>query len=221
MAARRALLLLSGGVESSVLLHQLIRLGRKPVPLFANYAQRGADAEFRACVAVCEQAGLHKAPQIVDLTVEGAAFQRISGLHVPLPHRNLVLMSLALSWATVHRCEEIALGLNRDDFAKDSEFARRGQVRYTTGTERFVERFRLLVEEVAPSISIVVPQAEMSKVDVIALGRSYGVDLAATYSCMRTGPGHCGACMQCRARRTAFESAGVEEPEGFYRSNPT
>lgn len=210
-------MLLSGGVESTVLLHQLIRNELAPIVLFANYSQRGADAEFQASKIACANVGLPE-PQVIDFRGEGKSFQNVNGLHVPLPHRNLVILSVALSWATTHRCEQIALGLNQDDFAKDNIFAEQGAaVRYTTGTETFVDRFRDLVEVVAPGIDISLPQATLTKKEVILLGTNFGIDFSKTFSCMRRGPRHCGICLQCKARKSSFISAGIAEPIDFYQ----
>lgn len=216
----RCLLLLSGGVESAVLLRQLLAKGKQPVPLCADYAQRAAREELRAAQAACRHAGIAE-PQVLDLRAEGEAFWRANGLHVPLPHRNLVLLSLGLGWATTHCCTELALGLNKDDFAKDAEFAGTvGAVRYTTGTRRFVEDFRRLAATVAPGIEVTLPQAELTKHQVVLEGLRLGTNLAETYSCMRGRPRHCGACLQCRARREAFRRAAAEEPAGFYAADP-
>ena len=218
MAAARSktLLLCSGGVESAVLVAQILAAKRTPVPLFADYAQRGAKCERRAARAVCASFESVPPPQELDLHAEGARFQALNRLHVPLPHRNLVLLSLALSWASTHGCTQLAIGLNRDDFAKDEEFAAAGSVRYTTGTLAFVERFTELASVVAPDVEVVLPQAELSKARVVRLGMRLGVPLELTYSCMRGRERHCGNCLQCRARRGAFAEAGVVEAAGVY-----
>jgi 7-cyano-7-deazaguanine synthase len=196
---------------------QLLAAGREPLPLFADYSQRGAAAERAAADAVCAASGI-AAPRLLDLRTEGSAFQAVNRLHVPMPHRNLVLLSLALSWASTLECSELAIGLNRDDFGKDADFAAAGAVRYTTGTVAFVERFRELAAVVAPDVEVVLPQAEMSKADVVRLGSQLGVPLESTYSCMRGRAHHCGSCLQCRSRRAAFIEAGLPESDAFYES---
>ena len=115
--AGSTLLLCSGGVESAVLVGQLLELGEHVVPLFADYSQRGASQERLAAERMCSHFGLEP-PQHMDLRAEGGAFQAMNRLHVPMPHRNLVLLSLALAWASTHRCSRLAIGLNKDDFAK-------------------------------------------------------------------------------------------------------
>jgi len=217
-SSARTLLLLSGGVESTTLLFQLLAQGRTPVPLFADYSQRSAEQERLAAARACESCGLPAPPQLLDLRAEGRAHQRINRLHVPLPLRNLTLLSLVLGWATTHRCSSVALGLNADDFGKDAEFAASGAVRYTTGTREFVQRFEGLAAVVAPGVAIELPQAAMTKTEVVAEGVRLGgaPALLRSYSCMRGRAIHCGTCMQCVARRAAFAEAAVREPAGFY-----
>lgn len=215
-AAEKTLLLCSGGVESAVLVAQILAAQRSPVPLFADYAQRGAERERQAAHAVCASFENVPPPQELDLRAEGLSFQSINRLHIPMPHRNLVLLSLALSWASTHGCTQLAIGLNKDDFAKDEEFATAGTVRYTTGTLAFAERFSELASVVAPEVEVALPQAGLSKAEVVRLGVRLRVPLELTYSCMRGRERHCGTCLQCRARRAAFVEAGVVEASDVY-----
>ena len=207
----RTLLLLSGGVESAVLLSQLRETGHHPVPMFAHYSQRGSDAEHAAAAAAVAFIGAAEPLRLLDLRAEGANHQKVNRLHIPLPHRNLALLSLALGWASTLQCTSLALGLNKDDFGKDAAFKEAGSVRYTTGTVEFVTHFKALASVVAPEVTITLPQAELTKAEVILEGARLGTPLALTYSCMRSRPLHCGNCLQCRARRVAFLDAGVED----------
>ena len=79
-----------------------------------------------------------------------------------------------------------------------------------SGTRAFVEKFRSLAAVVAPEVGVEVPQAELSKADVVRIGAQLNAPLLLrTYSCMRGRPLHCGTCLQCRSRREAFRSAGA------------
>ncbi|KAL1503602.1 hypothetical protein AB1Y20_012079 [Prymnesium parvum] len=213
----RSLALVSGGIESAVLLHKLVASGRTPIALFFDYAQRGAAHERSAALAACASARIAP-PVCLDLRSVGEAFRASNRLHVPLPHRNLVLLSLSLGWATTHGCDELALGLTSEDFAKDSEFAAAGAVRYTTGTAEFCDHFRRMAAHVAPGVELTLPMAHQRKHEVIREAQQLGVELSRTYSCMRACASgrHCGTCLQCEARRAAFAAAGVSEPERFY-----
>ena len=214
----RSLVMLSGGIESTVLLRMLPDRGRTPVAITFDYAQRGAVLERRAAEMQCADAGLPP-PACIDLRAVGESFRKTNRLHIPLPHRNLVLLSLSLGWATTHDCSEVALGLTREDFQKDAEFASAGEsVRYTTGTEAFCRHFRTLAEHVAPGVELTLPFAAMEKHEVILEAQRLGVDLSRTYSCMRASPSgrHCGTCLQCVSRRAAFKAAELGEADDFY-----
>ena len=95
-----AVLLLSGGVESTTLLHQLAQSGEPMQALFVDYGQRAAPEERLAAEDHCEPLGIEVV--VLDLARVGATFRRGQERksHIPLPHRNLVALSLALSYAT-------------------------------------------------------------------------------------------------------------------------
>ena len=219
------MVLLSGGVESATLLFMLAsRAPCPPVhPLFFDYGQKGARCELsaaRACLrspCVADVAGDAVRPlEVMDLSSVGAAFRKRNRRHVPLPHRNLPLLSLALSWATLHAARELALGVTADDAAK----AATGAENLGTFSPGFIARFGELASSLDSDVALTTPLAELDKAAVVARGRALGVDFATTYSCMRGGDLHCGSCEQCNARRRAFVDAGLPEPAHFYSSPP-
>lgn len=198
------LLLLSGGVESGTLLHQL--RGRAVTALSVDYGQRAADQETRHARALCARLGIPW--QGLDLRCLGAAFRagQPHALHVPLPHRNFPLLALTVSWAAQQGIQRVYLALNRDDAAQ-----------HPSASSGFLTGLRAAVAALAgPDIDT--PLIDRDKAEVVRLGQRLGVDFAATYSCLLGHPLHCGACPQCRSRRAAFAAAGVAEPVGFYRS---
>ena len=229
---KRAVLLMSGGIESSVLLHQLLATKFEVFPVFIDYHQRGREMEKRASSAVVQDA-LQPTLEVLDLSAIGSKFQQINKLHIPLPHRNLPLLSLALSWASAHDCSSIAIGITKDDVDKGNT----GHVINTkTSKLEFLHTFGELVHTLEPGIEVITPQIDMTKLEVLSEGLKYtgsssvhhgagtspspgacSLDLTKTYSCMRGGEIHCGSCMQCIARKGAFVAAGIAEPDGFYR----
>eukprot|EP00027_Filamoeba_sp_ATCC50430_P016899 CAMPEP_0168573408 /NCGR_PEP_ID=MMETSP0413-20121227/18516_1 /TAXON_ID=136452 /ORGANISM="Filamoeba nolandi, Strain NC-AS-23-1" /LENGTH=175 /DNA_ID=CAMNT_0008606651 /DNA_START=183 /DNA_END=710 /DNA_ORIENTATION=+ len=173
--------------------------------------------ELKCSQLACKSLGVQL--DILDIQSVGEFFrdrQQLK-LHVPIPHRNFVLLSLALGYATQIRKESketlhgmnLNLGLNKEDLSKPM---------YESGTLSFVNSFASLSHTLDPSISIQTPLVEYSKHDVLNLAKQLGVDLARTYTCMMGDEVHCGRCMQCKSRKEAFKSAGLEEPVGFYRS---
>lgn len=207
--SRTAVVLISGGVESSTLLRWEGRT-RAVVALFVDYGQKAAAAERRAVDAQCRRAGCE--PVALDLRRVGAVF-RGSGAwraHVPLPHRNLVLLALGLSYAERIGAGRVCLALNREDTHA-----------YPAAGAAFLQRFRSTAATLAGDIAVAAPFVDLDKSAVAQLGRDLGVDFATTYSCLLGHRRHCGACPQCRHRRAALARAGIGEPAGFYRHEPS
>jgi 7-cyano-7-deazaguanine synthase len=201
-----SVLLLSGGVESATLLHQLAQAGEPVQGLFLDYGQRGAGEERRAAMTQCDPLGVELVQ--LDLARVGATFRRGQErkAHVPLPHRNLVALSLALSYAANLGGKRLYLAANRDDARE-----------YPSSSHAFLAQFRLLAGLLG-EVELRTPYLDLSKADVVRRGLELGVDFDATYSCLLGYPVHCGRCPQCVRRRAAFQEAGVEEPAGFYRA---
>lgn len=201
-----SVLLLSGGVESVTLLHQLASQGEAVQGLFIDYGQRAAPQERAAAEDNCARLGVELVP--LDLGAVGDVFRRGQErkAHVPLPHRNLVALALGLSYAASLGARRLHLAANRQD-----------TVDYASSSHAFLAQFRLM-SGLLGDVQLVTPLIGLSKTEIVARGIGLGVDYATTYSCLLGYPLHCGRCPQCVKRREAFHEAGYEEPEGFYRT---
>ncbi len=201
-----SVLLLSGGVESVTLLHQLAEAGEALQALFIDYGQRAAAHERAAAEGNCARLGVELVP--LDLAQVGEVFRRGQERksHVPLPHRNLVALSLGMSYATNLDAGRLYLAANQQD-----------TVDYASSSHAFLAQFRLMCGLLG-DVQLATPLVGLTKTEIVARGMSLGVDYATTYSCLLGYPLHCGRCPQCTKRRAAFHEAGYEEPEGFYRS---
>lgn len=199
------IILVSGGVESVTLLHAQARRARV-VPLFVDYGQRAVGPERRVVRAQCRSLGLEAVE--LDLSRTGRRFQgdRPLKAHVPLPHRNMVLLALAFSYGARIGARQIHLALNRADTQA-----------YPSAGNPFLEGFRAMAGTLEPGVELCTPFIGLDKAQVLLLGRSLGLDFTITYSCLLGHPRHCGVCPQCRNRRAAFRAAELTEPEGFYR----
>ncbi len=197
--------LLSGGVESSTLLYSLAR-NSGTVGLFIDYGQRAARRELAAAQAQCRAVNAHF--EHLDMAAVGSSFRagQLLSPHVPLPHRNLVILSLGLSYCSQIRGRALAIALARED----AEVV-------ATAAPRFFRAFGRLARNLG-DCSVVAPLMTKTKTQIIRQGLGLGVEFSKTYSCLLGHSRHCGRCPQCRKRRAAFTTAGVPESPGFYRA---
>jgi 7-cyano-7-deazaguanine synthase len=199
------IVLLSGGVDSVTMLYQLQRQTRV-VALFVDYAQRASAREHE--VARYHATALGVELVRLDLTEAGKTFRdgQTAKLHIPLPHRNVVVLSLALSYAGQIRSPEIATAVIADDVGG-----------YASASSKFLDAMRHVARELG-GVTLSTPLIHLPKTRVIHLGQTLGVDFTQTHSCMRDNHVHCGRCTQCVKRRNSFREAGVVEPDDFYAS---
>lgn len=205
MRGKRSLVLFSGGVDSSTLLAGEVKEGFDVVPVHINYGQRGARMERRSCEAQTRAAGVTL--ESLDASALGTGFRERAkkDRDVPFPHRNLVILSIALSYAHERHCTRICLSINRDD-TED----------HPASTVGFIESFRAMAATLDKRFEIATPLIALGKHEVVRLGASLGVDFSKTYSCLVGSEQHCGTCAQCTARKRAFSLADIPEPEGWY-----
>ncbi|MFQ5657189.1 MAG: 7-cyano-7-deazaguanine synthase [Candidatus Methylomirabilales bacterium] len=203
---QRSLVLVSGGVDSSTLLARELKEGFDVLPLHIDYGQRGARMERLSCEAQARVHGL--TVEILDASSLGQGFRQRArkDRDVPFPHRNLVILAIAVSYAHERFCTRICLSVNRDD-TQD----------HPAATEAFIESFRATAATLDKRFAIATPLITLPKHEVVLLGASLGVDFSKTYSCFLGREWHCGSCGQCVIRKAAFSRAGMGEPEGFYR----
>ncbi|MFA9461154.1 7-cyano-7-deazaguanine synthase [Thiohalorhabdus sp. Cl-TMA] len=197
------LVLMSGGIESTVLLHWAIRQGESVTALFLHYGQRPATREYQAASAQCAELGL--APETLDISTAVQTFHtgQERQYHIPLPHRNLVALSLALSLAEKRTLDRVLTGITREDGEHSA-----------SASPAFLDAFQETARTLG-DVAVAAPFRELSKAEVIGTGVRLGVDFAKTYSCLLGYPEPCGRCPQCRNRRTAFARAGRAEPQFF------
>lgn len=209
-------LLLSGGIDSAVLLDQLLRRGRRVVPFYVRSDCIWEDVElatlrrFLAVVARPELEGL----VVLDMPVADlfANHWSLSGGGVPdqdspdeavfLPGRNPLLLLKPALWCVAHGVRELALAtLASNPFAD--------------ATPEFFARFRVMIRvATGGDVEIIRPFELMSKREVLQLGRDVPLEL--TFSCLApVGDLHCGQCNKCAERRSAFAQLGTHDPTTY------
>lgn len=218
---KRAVVLLSGGLDSATTLALCKQEGFEPCALSFDYGQRH-NIEVAAARRVAASLGVreHRIAQI-DLRVFGgsALTDEIpvpknvpdqTGIPVTyIPARNTILLSYALAWCEVLGAADIFLGVNAVDYsgypdcrpAFISAFEDLARVATKAGVEG--TRFRIHA-----------PLLEMSKAQIIQKGAELGVDFSLTHSCYDPSPDllACGVCDSCRIRLEGFRAAGRKDP---------
>jgi len=226
--AKRAVVLLSGGLDSTTTLAIAKDLGYEPYALTFRYGQRHEN-EIDAARRVARSLGVadHRIAEI-DLRVFGGsaltddiavpkgrdAGEIGSGIPVTyVPARNTIFLSFALAWAEVLGTGDIFLGVNALDYSG-----------YVDCRPEFVEAFERLANlatkasvEGAIRVKIHAPLIALTKAQIVARGIELGVDYGLTTSCYDPSPGGaaCGACDACLLRLKGFAEAGVPDPAPY------
>jgi 7-cyano-7-deazaguanine synthase len=221
--SRRAVVLLSGGLDSATVLAIARGQGYACYALSMAYGQRHA-AELAAAsrVAAALRAEAHKVVHIGLDELGGSALTDRSievpqemGSGIPVtyvPARNTVFLSLALGWAEVLESQDIFIGVNAVDYSG-----------YPDCRPQFIEAFRNLANLATKaavegaSYQIHTPLINMSKAEIIQQGMGLGVDYSLTVSCYQaTESGEaCGVCDSCRLRAKGFAEAAVADPTRY------
>lgn len=204
-ARPRAVVLLSGGLDSAVALAETAR-DRAVVALLVDYEQGNGDREMTCARMV---AGRFRA-RVVEAKVSfptsaGEPLSQRGGDGVSphyVPGRNGVLVALALSVAEAHGAEAVVIGATAEDLAG-----------FPDCRPAYFEAWRALAAlGMAKSPRIEAPLAAMSKGDVVRRAAELGVPLAHTWSCYAGGPAPCRACGACAVRARGFAVAGLADP---------
>jgi len=222
-AGNRAVVLLSGGLDSYTAAAVARRDGFSVCALSINYGQRHA-RELEAARAVARALGVERHLELdLDLSKIGGSSLTSSQIEVPkdqpidpnvipstyVPARNTIFLSLALGWAEVLGAADIFIGVNALDYSGYPD-CRPGFIRAFEQLARVATRAGV---EGRP-LSIHTPLIALSKAEIIRLGLSLGLDYGLTHSCYdpRSDGRPCGRCDSCRLRAAGFAEAGATDP---------
>jgi 7-cyano-7-deazaguanine synthase len=220
---RRAVILLSGGLDSATTLAIARKAGYDCYALSVEYGQRHA-AELVASERVARHLGVveHRRARVdlgqfggSALTDEHIAVPESSAEGIPatyVPARNTVMLALALGWAEVLDADAVYVGVNAIDYSG-----------YPDCRPAFVEAFQALANVATKravegrSIRVEAPLLHLSKAEIIRLGTSLGVDYSLTVSCYQADSDGraCGRCDACRFRAEGFREACVADPTDY------
>ena len=220
----KAVVLLSGGLDSATAFALAIRDGFECHTLSVNYGQRH-QAELAAAQRIADMLGTRQHRVIalnlqtfggssltdpaIDVPTEGAA----GGIPITyVPARNTIFLSLALAWAEVLGAQAIVIGANAVDYSGypdcRPDYLKAYEAMANLATRAAVEGDRLEIHA---------PLIRMTKAQIILAGIEAGVDFSLTVSCYQADAsgGACGACDACRIRRAGFAAAGVHDPTHY------
>lgn len=220
---RRAVVLLSGGLDSATTLAIAHSEGHDCYALSFEYGQRH-NAELNAARAVAAQLGAREhRVMTLDLGQFGGSALTDRKLAVPtqpsagipityVPARNTVMLSLALAWAEVLAADAIYIGVNAVDYSGYPDC----RPEYIAAFEHMANLATKRAVEGRP-LRIAAPLLHLSKAEIVRLGVGLGVDYALTVSCYQADAEGvaCGRCDSCRLRRQGFLDAGVADPTRY------
>ena len=226
MTMRRAIVLLSGGLDSATVLAIAREAGFVCHALSLDYGQRHK-AELLAAARVAASLGAveHRVMRLglgelggSALTDAAIAIPETPSEGIPVtyvPARNTVMLALALAWAEVLGARDIFIGVNAVDYSGypdcRPEFIAAFERTANLATKAGVE---------GAALRIHAPLQTLSKADIIQQGVRLGVDYAHTDSCYQADPEGraCGVCDACRLRRQGFDQAGVSDPTVYQKN---
>lgn len=223
MTEKKAVILLSGGLDSATVLAMAKAQGFVCYTLSFDYGQRHR-AELEAAKRIAQSLGAAEHRVIgMDLGSIGGSALTDSDIAVPecvgegipvtyVPARNTVFLSLALGWAEVLQARNIFIGVNAVDYSGypdcRPEFVAAFERLANLATKAGVEGDRFFIHA---------PLQDLSKAEIIQAGLQLGVDYAVTVSCYqadRDGRA-CGRCESCQLRAAGFQAAGVLDPTRY------
>jgi len=217
----RAIILLSGGLDSTVAAWMLEPSIEPALALTADYGQKAARRELAASYALAQRLGIpHRTvflpflreaasgalidpgtpvpePAAGDLDdVEGAAAR--SAAAVWIPNRNGVLIATAAAWAEASGFELVACGFNREEAAT-----------FPDNSRAFLEAQNAALSfSTSAGVEVISPTIDMSKEEIARKGRSLGVPFDLCWPCYLGGSKPCGKCESCLRFRRALDAAG-------------
>jgi len=223
MSGKKAVILLSGGLDSATVVAMAREQGYSCYSMSFDYGQRHR-SELQAAERVARQLGVieHK---VIGINLDGIGGSALTdaSIEVPqspttgipvtyVPARNTVFLSLALGWAEVLEAQDIFIGVNAVDYSGypdcRPEFVNAFEHMANLATKMGVEGQRIRIQA---------PLQMLSKAEIVQAGSRLGVDYGLTVSCyLADADGRaCGKCDSCRLRAAGFAAAAMPDPTRY------
>ena len=224
---QKAVVLLSGGIDSATTLTFAQRDGYEPCVMTFKYGQRH-DCELQAAELIADSTNVSiRLVMEIDLRIIGGS-ALTDNIEVPknrsvgqvsnsipvtyVPARNTIFLSYALGWAEVLGAHDIFIGVNAVDYSG-----------YPDCRPAFITAFERLANLATKDgvegchFKIHAPLINLTKAEIIKAGTSLGVDYSLTHSCYDPAPDGraCSRCDSCLLRRNGFKEAGIPDPTNY------
>lgn len=215
MTNPKAVVILSGGMDSTTLIYDVVSQGFQTYALSFNYNQRHKK-ELECAKRTCQKLGVeHKVLDLSLLNQVAPSCLTRDDWQVPeghyadenmkqtvVPNRNMVMLSLATAFAVGIKADKLFYGAHGGDHAI-----------YPDCRKEFVDKMRDVIKICDwHSVELDAPYLNMDKGDIAIRGKQLGVDYSLTWTCYKGGELACGKCGSCQERLEAFKKAGMVDP---------
>jgi 7-cyano-7-deazaguanine synthase len=223
--SKKAVILLSGGLDSITVLALAKKQGFKCYALSFDYGQRH-NAELKAAAQIASDYSVEE-HKVVNIGLSSIGGSALTDEHIAVPDtaqegipvtyvpaRNTIFLSFALGWAEVLNAHDIFIGVNAVDYSG-----------YPDCRPEFIKAFQQLANLATKAavegehFAIHTPLISLSKAEIIKLGTELGVDYNRTVSCYSADEQGraCGVCDACRLRKAGFTEAGIADPTRYQK----
>lgn len=214
---KKAVVILSGGMDSSTCAYIAKKSGYEIIALHLNYKQKTQARELKAFQDICDSLDVSKRYEIdVDFFAQiGASALTDNNIAVPVdgikpgvpvtyvPFRNGIFISIATAIAEKEDAVALFIGVVEEDSSG-----------YPDCTDSFISKMSSAINEGTKKetkLEIVTPLVKLKKEEIVSLAVSLGVPLELTWSCYKNENKACGVCDSCRLRLKGFEMAGIQD----------
>jgi 7-cyano-7-deazaguanine synthase len=214
---KSAVVVFSGGLDSTTLLYHLLAEGYELKALSVNYGQRHRDRELAAADTICKHLGVER--RVVDLkglvgllghnSLSDPAVAVPDGRYdtgtiqvTTVPNRNMVLISVALAWAVSLKFGAVAYGAHGGPYTNYPDC----RPEFATAMDHAAQ-----VCDWEP-LRVLAPFVGWDKGDIVKRGMELAVPFELTWSCYKGGERHCGTCGTCNDRKEAFAKHRLSDP---------
>lgn len=223
---KKAVILVSGGMDSATAVYEAIDRGYEPYLLHTSYGQQTEAKELACAKDLADEVNaadfLHvetgHLSQIGDssltddeIDVESADLDSDEVPSSYVPFRNANLLSMAVSYAEANGCSAVFIGAHSEDFSG-----------YPDCRPTFFDAFQSVINvgtEDDTHIELIAPFVDNSKTDIVERGLELNVPYEITWSCYKSEEPACGTCDACAFRLQAFKNAGMRDPI-IYQTRP-